>query len=92
MALQGMKGIDAGRTPLMRACGHRPMLLIPGSTAQRMASRLHTAGTSAAMYWGTGMFGAALLGQEAVATANILQNDLGGGWWQGVLNIAFAGK
>ena len=50
------------------------------------------AGTAAALYWGVGFFGAALLGRAAVTEANILQNDLGGGWWQAVLNITFAGK
>ena len=59
-------------------------------TPLKLSSTL--AGTSAAMYWGTGIFGAALLGQEAVTTANILENSLGDGWWQGVLNLAFAGK
>lgn len=49
------------------------------------------AGTGFVMYYLTGFFGAARFGADAIDQGNILENDLGRGNKQGVLNIFFAG-
>ena len=47
-------------------------------------------GTASALYYSCGFFGAARFGHDAVAKGNILDNNLGAGLLQGILNIMFA--